>query len=77
MVVCIWGSSVRSHARIYWHCYPKNWVHLLVAVKPKDTTKPKIRRRRDLLLLAAGKEITGDPSQSSVSLNSKIVDVLS
>ena len=46
-------------------------VDLLVGVKPTDTTKPKIRRRKDLLL-AASKENTGDLSQSSVSLNSKI-----
>ena len=50
--------------------FPKNWVFLLVSVEPKDTTKPKIRRRKDLLLLAAGKENTGDLAQSSVFLNS-------
>ena len=54
---------------------PKNWVHLLVGVKPKDTTKPKIRRK--YLLLAASKESTGDLSQSNVSPNSTIGEVLS
>ena len=37
---------------------PENWVCLLVGVEPKDTTKPKIRRRKELLL-AACKENTG------------------
>ena len=37
----------------------------------------KIRRRKDLLLLAASKENAGDLSQNSVSLNSKIGEVLS
>ena len=55
---------------------PKNWVPLLVGVEPKDTTKPKIGRRKDLLL-AVRKENTGDLSQSSVSLNSKTGEVLS
>ena len=39
--------------------YPKNWVHVLVGVEPKDTTRPKIRRRKDLLL-AASKENMGN-----------------
>ena len=55
---------------------PENGVSLLSGVEPKDTSKPKIRRRRDLLL-AAGVENTGNLSQSSVSLNSKIGEVLS
>ena len=55
---------------------PKNWVCLLVDVEPKDTTKPEIKRRKDLLL-AANKENTGDPSQSSVSPNCEIGEVLS
>ena len=55
----------------------KNWVHLLMSVKPKDTTKPKIRRRKDLLLSVANMETIRDLSQSSVSLNSKIGEVLS
>ena len=55
---------------------PENWVLLLVGVEPKDTTKPKIWRRKDLLL-AASKENTGDLSQSSVPLNSKTGKVLS
>ena len=50
--------------------FPENQVCLLVGVKPKDTTKPKIWRRKDLLLLAASKN-TGGLSQSSVSPNSK------
>ena len=53
---------------------PQNWVRLLVDVEPKDTTKPKIGRRKDLLL-AASKGNTADLSQSSVSPNSKIGDV--
>ena len=32
---------------------PQNWVHLLVGVEPKDTTKPKLRRRKDLLPAAS------------------------
>ena len=43
----------------------------MVGVEPKDTIKPKIGRKRDLLL-AASKENPGVLSQSSVSLNSKI-----
>ena len=38
--------------------------------KKKTTTKPKIGRRKDLLLVAS-KESIGDHSQSIVSLNSK------
>jgi len=34
---------------------PENWVHLLMGVKLKDTTKPKTGRRKDLLF-AASKE---------------------
>ena len=37
----------------------------LIGVEPKDTTKPKSGRRKDLLL-AAGKEDLGDLSQSSL-----------
>lgn len=32
----------------------------MVGVKPKDTSKPKIRRREYLLLLAASRENTKD-----------------
>ena len=39
-------------------------------VEPKDTTKPKIRRSRDLLF-ATSKENTGDLSQSYVSPTAK------
>ena len=56
--------------------YLKNWVCLLVAVKPKDTAKAEIGRRKDLLL-AVSKENTGDLSQSSVSLSSTTGEVLS
>ena len=38
---------------------PENWVCLLVGVEPIDTTKPKIGRRKDLLLLAARKGTRG------------------
>ena len=37
--------------------------------EPIDTTKPKIGRRKDLLLLAANKN-NGDLFQSNISLNS-------
>ena len=56
---------------------PQNWVRLLVVVQPKNTTKPKIRRKKDLLLLAVSKENTEDLSQSSVSLDNKIEKILS
>lgn len=67
------GRSLWSTADIL---LPQNWVHLLVGVEPKDTTKPKSGRRRHLLP-EASKENTGDLSQSSVSPNGKIVEVLS
>ena len=41
---------------------PENLVCLLVDVEPKDTTKPKIWRRKDLLLTGS-KENTRDLSQ--------------
>jgi len=53
---------------------PENWVRVLVGVKPKDTTKPKIRRK-DLLLLAASKERTGI-FPKAVSWNSKTEEFL-
>jgi len=46
----------------------ENWVYLLVSFKPKNTTKPKMGRRMNLLL-AASKDNTGDLSQSSISSN--------
>ena len=46
-----------------------------MGVEPKDTMKPK--RRKDISLLAASKENTGDLSQRSIFPNSKIGDVLS
>ena len=48
----------------------------MVGIETKDTTKPKIGRRKNLLL-AARKENTGDLSQSTVSPNSKTEKVLS
>ena len=53
---------------------PENWVHLLVGVELEDTAKPKSRRKD--LLLATSKEKTRDLSQSKISLNSKIGEVL-
>ena len=50
---------------------PKSWVGLLVCVGPKDTTKPKIWTRKDLLL-AASKENSRDLSLSNVFPNIKI-----
>ena len=44
----------------------------MVSVEPKDTTKPKSGRRKDLLL-AVSRENTGDISQSCVSLNGKVL----
>lgn len=45
--------------------------------EPTDITKLKTGRREDLLLLASGKENIRGLSQRSVSLSSKIRDVLS
>ena len=56
---------------------PKTWVNLLVGVKPIDITKPEMRRRKDLVLFAASKENTKDPSQSTGCPNTTIGDVLS
>ena len=50
---------------------PENWVHVLLSVEPKDTTRPKFRRRKDLLL-AASKENTGDLSQSMYPQTAKL-----
>ena len=49
---------------------PKKLGSSLDGCKPKDTTKPKIRRSRDLLF-ATSKENTGDLSQSYVSPTAK------
>ena len=49
----------------------------MVGIEAQDTPKSKIGRKKDLLLLAAAKESTGDLSQSSVSPNSKIGEFLS
>ena len=43
----------------------------MVGVKPKDTTKPQIGKRKDLLL-AASKENSRDLSLSNVFPNIKI-----
>ena len=45
----------------------------MVDIESKDTTKPKSRRKKNLLL-AASKENTRDFPQSTVSLNSKIAN---
>ena len=47
----------------------------MVSLKPKDTEKPKSRRKD--LLHAASKENTGDLLKISVSPKSKIGEVLS
>ena len=74
-----WISTFKIY-QFSWHFWvvmlPRNWVCLLVSVEPKDTTEPKMGRRKDLLL-AASKENTRYLSQSSVSPNSKIGEVLS
>lgn len=44
--------------------------------RAKPTTKAKIGRKKDLLL-ATSKENTGGLSQSSVSMNSKMWEILS
>ena len=59
-----------------------NQGHLLVHVEPIDTTKPEIRkvkeiRRRKDLSLTGSKEKPRDLSESSVFLNMKIREVLS
>ena len=59
--------------RLYY-CYLKKQVCLLVGIEPKDTTKAKSGRRKDLLL-AARKENTGGLSQSIVSPNGKIGEI--
>ena len=50
--------------------------HLGGCPKPKDTTKPKIGRRKDFFL-ATNKENTRDLTQSSVSVNGRVREVLS
>ena len=49
----------------------------MVGAELIDTTKPLIGRRKNLLLLAASKENTGDLFRSSIFLNSEIEAVLS
>ena len=54
---------------------PKNRVCLLVGVKPKGTTKPKSRRRKNLLLAASRR--TQGIFPKAVYPNSKIGEILS
>lgn len=51
---------------------PETWAHPFVDVEPIGTASPKLRPMKGLLLLAASKENNRDPSQNSVSTNSKI-----
>ena len=51
---------------------PETWAHPFVDVEPIGTANPKLRPMKGLLLLAASKENNRDPSQNSVSTNSKI-----
>ena len=51
---------------------PQSWFFLLLDVKPIVTNKPNIRRRKDLLLLAASKENIKNLSQSSISPLAKL-----
>lgn len=51
-----------------------DWVDFLVGVKPKDTARPEWKKR---VLLVTSKENIWGISQSNVSLNSKIGEVLS
>ena len=53
------GRSLWSRAGA--ELLPPNYVHLVVGVQRKHTTKPKSGRRKDLLLVAS-KENTGDLS---------------
>ena len=46
----------------------------MVAVKPKDTATPKVRERKDLLLLAASKERTRDLLQGWLDLEEMIFE---
>ena len=55
----------------------ENWACFLLDVEPKDTTKPKSLRWKDLLLLSSCKENTKDLSESSDSSNSKAGELLS
>ena len=41
--------------------------------EPIDTTKPKIERRKDILLPAVSEENTGDLSQSSISIKQEVL----
>ena len=53
----------------------ENCICCLLIVKPRDTTKPKTGRRKNLLL-AVNKENTEDLSQGSFSPNSTIWEIL-
>lgn len=50
---------------------------LMVGVEPMDPTKTKSGRRKDWLLHVSCEKNTRDLSQSNVSLNSKLGEVLS
>jgi len=56
---------------------PENSVQLFVGVKPKDAKETEIRRNKKKLLLVTSKMNIRNHSQSSISLNSKIGEVLS
>ena len=54
---------------------PENCICSLVIAKPRDTTKPKTGRRKNLLL-AVNKENTEDLSKGNLSPNSTIWEIL-
>ena len=53
---CVWISLEATWPPLYLlegkivNLLPENWAHLLVGVRPNDTTKPEIKRREDSLL---------------------------
>ena len=49
----------------------KNWIHISVGTKQKETTKPESGRRKEFLT-AADKENTRDLSQGNVSPTPKL-----
>ena len=53
---------------------PENWICFLVIAKPRDTTKPKAGRRKNLLL--AVNKNTEDLSEVNLSPNSTIWEIL-
>ena len=56
---------------------PENWVHLLVVLKSANKMKPDIKRRKSLYLFVVSRKNIRNFSKSSVSLNSRIGEVLS